>query len=224
MDRAVTSGDDGRPEGERDDAAILDAFRERQRVAIAEALIELVRNSGFSAVNVSDLARAVGMSRKTFYKYFASIEAALIYTQKMILTGMRTEREPRQESGLDRFMGQLRQVKDFAVDHPERMIFVSFFDFAVKNYIPASDREEYNIFTVHLIDDSIMALLQGQEDGSIDPELPAFETTIASTNAVLGLAQRCLNGPVIANDTRLLTQLIDTELNAWEAALAAKNS
>ncbi len=204
------------------DAEDLDAFRERQRVAIANALIELVGTSGFAAVNVSDLVRVVGLSRKTFYKYFSSIEAALIYTQKMVLTGMRAEPAPRHKSGLSRFIGQLRGIADLALEHPERMIFLSFFDFAVKECISAADRESYEAFTVSLVDEVLSAFTQGQRDGSIDPGLPTLETTLASTNAVFGLAQRCLNNLITVKDERLTERLIAAELHAWETVLAAK--
>jgi AcrR family transcriptional regulator len=215
---AVGSG----PGAGHNDAEGLDAFREQQRADIANALIELVSTSGFAAVNVSDLVRVVGMSRKTFYKYFPSIEAALTYTQKMVLTGMRPEPETRQGSGRSRFISQLRRITDFTLAHPEQMIFLSFFDFAVKEYIPAADREAYDAFTVHQVDDSLSAFAQGQRDGSIDSDLPALETTLASTNAVFGLAQRCVNSPMISKDARLIARLIDAELDAWEAFLTEK--
>jgi AcrR family transcriptional regulator len=204
------------------DAESLDAFREQQRVAIATALIELVGTSGFAAVNVSDLVRVVGISRKTFYKYFSSIEAALIYTQKLVLTGMRTEPAPRHKSGLSRFIGQLRSIANLALEHPEQMIFLSFFDFAVKAYISTADRESYEAFTVSLADEVLSAFTHGQQDGSIDPELPALETALASTNAVFGLAQRCLNSLLATKDQRLTQRLITAELDAWENVLTAK--
>ncbi|MFC8823996.1 TetR/AcrR family transcriptional regulator [Streptomyces sp. NPDC057137] len=204
------------------DVENLEAFRERQRVAVADALIELVCTSGFAAVNVSDLVRVAGMSRKTFYKYFPSIEAALVHTQKMILAGVRTEPALRHESGLSRFLGQLRGIADLALDHPERMIFLGFFDFAVKGNIQAADREAYEAFTVHLAEESVSAFTQGQQDGSIDPGLPALETTLASTNAVFGLAQRCLNSLVTRDDVALTARLIAAELDAWEAVLTAR--
>jgi AcrR family transcriptional regulator len=204
------------------DAENLDAFREQQRAAIADALIELVGARGFAAVNVSDVVRVVGISRKTFYKYFPSIEAALIHTQKLALTGMRTEPEPRHESGLSRFMGQLHGIADLALRHPERMIFLSFFDFAVKGHISTADRETYEAFTVGLADEVLSAFTQGQQDGSIDPGLPALETALASTNAVFGLAQRCLNNLMTTKDKPLIERLITAELHAWETVLAAK--
>ncbi|GAA3113012.1 TetR/AcrR family transcriptional regulator [Streptomyces echinatus] len=208
----------GRP-GERGDTAALEAFREQQRVDIANALIELVAGRGFAAANVSDLVRAVGMSRKTYYKYFASIEAALMYAQQMILKEMRAEPEPRPEPGLRRFMAQLRAITDFASKHPQWMIFISFVDFAVKDHIPAPDREAYDAFTVSLLEDSLSAFEQGQRDGSIDPALPALETTIACTNAVFGLAQRCANSPAISQEMPLFARLIDAELRVWEGVL-----
>jgi AcrR family transcriptional regulator len=204
------------------DVEKLDAFREQQRAAVAAALIDLVGTSGFAAVNVSDLVRVAGMSRKTFYKYFPSIEAALIYTQKMVLTGMRTEPAPRHRSGLCRFLGQLHGIAELALEHPERMIFLSFFDFAVKGSISAADREAYEAFTMRLVEESLSAFEQGRRDGSINAGLSATETVLASTNAVFGLAQRCLNNPVTAKDKRLTGRLITAELRAWEAVLAAK--
>jgi AcrR family transcriptional regulator len=204
------------------DVENFEAFREQQRAAVADALIELVGTSGFAAVNVSDLVRVVDMSRKTFYKYFPSIEAALVYTQKMVLTGMRTEPALRHKSGLSHFLGQLRGIADLALERPDRMIFLGFFDFAVKGSIPAADRETYEAFTVRLAEESLSAFAQGQREGSIDPGLPATETVLASTNAVFGLAQRCLNASTTAKNKGLTGRLIAAELHAWEAVLTAK--
>ncbi|GAA3113268.1 hypothetical protein GCM10017687_27770 [Streptomyces echinatus] len=70
------------------------------------------------------------------------------------------------------------------------MIFISFVDFAVQDHIPAHPTVRPTTRSrVSLLEDSLSAFEQGQRDGSIDPALPALETTIACTNAVFGLAQ-----------------------------------
>ncbi|MBJ7347019.1 MAG: TetR family transcriptional regulator [Thermoleophilaceae bacterium] len=48
---------------------------ESQRVRLLEAIIETVAESGYTATTLSDIVRAAGISRKTFYEHFESKQA-----------------------------------------------------------------------------------------------------------------------------------------------------
>ena len=47
------------------------------RAAIADAALELLRSRGSEAVTADRIAEAAGVSRRTFFNYFPSVEAAL---------------------------------------------------------------------------------------------------------------------------------------------------
>jgi AcrR family transcriptional regulator len=47
------------------------------RAAIADAALDLLRASGSEAVTAERIAEAAGISRRTFFNYFPSVEAAL---------------------------------------------------------------------------------------------------------------------------------------------------
>jgi AcrR family transcriptional regulator len=57
------------------------SLRERQRLevrdGIREATVRLVTEQGFDAVSVGDIARAAGISQRTFYRYFPAKEDAI---------------------------------------------------------------------------------------------------------------------------------------------------
>lgn len=55
------------------------------RDAIAAAALELLRARGFGEFTVEDIAEAAGVSRRTFFNYFPSAEAALATTTETFL-------------------------------------------------------------------------------------------------------------------------------------------
>ncbi len=57
------------------------------REAIATAALELLRSSGMNGFTADDVANAAGVSRRTFFNYFSSPEAAIAsFTQKYLDT------------------------------------------------------------------------------------------------------------------------------------------
>lgn len=64
------------------------AQRKRQLVAdeLTQAALELLVREGFDAVTVDEIAAAAGMSKRTFFRYFASKEDVVV----QFLTGMGT--------------------------------------------------------------------------------------------------------------------------------------
>lgn len=55
------------------------------REAIAAAALEFLRSSDITSFTVDDVAAAAGVSRRTFFNYFSSVEAAVTsYTQRYL--------------------------------------------------------------------------------------------------------------------------------------------
>lgn len=55
------------------------------RRAIAEAALNLLRDEGLGSFTVEDVAAAAGISRRTFFNYFSSAEAAIASTTETFL-------------------------------------------------------------------------------------------------------------------------------------------
>jgi AcrR family transcriptional regulator len=55
-------------------AAIIPAKRDRTRVALLEAAIEMIAERGLESISIDVLTRSAGMARGTFYNYFETRE------------------------------------------------------------------------------------------------------------------------------------------------------
>ncbi|MBS1878913.1 MAG: TetR/AcrR family transcriptional regulator [Actinobacteria bacterium] len=60
---------------------------ENQRQRLYGATVAVVANKGYAESSVSDLIKVAGVSRETFYKYFADKEACFLATLEVILAG-----------------------------------------------------------------------------------------------------------------------------------------
>ena len=58
------------------------------RMCIGEAIIDLMKNTDYESIKISDIAKRSGISRMTFYHYYDSKSAALTdYLDEIILRG-----------------------------------------------------------------------------------------------------------------------------------------
>ncbi|WNM36763.1 TetR family transcriptional regulator [Streptomyces sp. Li-HN-5-11] len=69
------------------------AQRKRQLVAdeLSEAALQLLALKGFDGVTIDEIAAAAGVSKRTFFRYFASKEDVVVQHLADMGTGMRTE-------------------------------------------------------------------------------------------------------------------------------------
>ncbi|MEV6552707.1 TetR family transcriptional regulator [Streptomyces sp. NPDC051597] len=68
------------------------AQRKRQLVSneLSEAALQLLALKGFDAVTIDEIAAAAGVSKRTFFRYFASKEDVVVQFLADLGTGMRT--------------------------------------------------------------------------------------------------------------------------------------
>ncbi len=90
-------------------------FTERQRVRLREALLDaaaaMIRENGWRATRMADVAAAAGVSRQTLYQYFGSreaLEAALVLREA------------------DRFLREVEQAVDNHADNPHEALAAAF--------------------------------------------------------------------------------------------------
>ncbi|MGC9495813.1 TetR family transcriptional regulator [Streptomyces sp. WG7] len=69
------------------------AQRKRQLVSdeLTEAALQLLATKGFDAVTIDEIATAAGVSKRTFFRYFASKEDVVVQFLTGMGTGIRTE-------------------------------------------------------------------------------------------------------------------------------------
>ncbi len=180
------------PEG---DVEMTLALGDRTRARILAAARELILAGGGHAVQMIEVARAAEVSRATLYRYFSdlrSIVLALVESdfQTGLLSGPPLAAIGAQASGGARFAGFMTQVlEQFRTDSD----FFALLVMADAAYGRADDSplgEFYNaLFESSFGEDSPMrALIDGQADGSVRPDLDPYLYPLATLAALVSLA------------------------------------
>ena len=82
MSISATSPD---PQATQDPLSRRELNKAATREAIASAALDFLRNQEMNSFTVDDVAAAAGVSRRTFFNYFSSVEAAVAsYTQRYL--------------------------------------------------------------------------------------------------------------------------------------------
>jgi AcrR family transcriptional regulator len=200
-----------------------DEFRNKQREDFADRIIEAVSDAAAGGLNVTDIVRRTGTSRKTFYKYFDSLAAAVIYTQRSVIRRISehaTTTVPAADSGRERLLSILRDQSTLATESPALFRFLSYFDYTFR-YAGMGRDEQY------AFDASMRALAteatdifrSGQSDGSIRADLDPDLTVGAMSGAMIGLVQRYLAITAATPNPEQLLKLADLEVSAWRSYL-----
>ncbi|WP_040831274.1 TetR/AcrR family transcriptional regulator [Nocardia jiangxiensis] len=200
-----------------------DVFRDRQRAEVAEATIALVAETD-APVTISEIADRAGMSRRTFYKHFPTLGAAMVHTHSVVVDRIRAHAERAQHrdlNGLGRLIAGCRSLFDAGKEHPEFIRFLSYFDFTFRRHglTPEQLAEFGELYAGELLL-PIELLHVGQRDGSIRTDLDARSTAIALGNATIGVLQRLQIMDEYTNGRDEAAQaLFDLELEAWRTYL-----
>ncbi|PAK25669.1 hypothetical protein CJD44_14930 [Streptomyces sp. alain-838] len=200
-------------------------MRERQRDDIASAIITAVCRGTSELVTVTEIVDTAGISRKTFYKYFASLGEAMAYTQQRVVREISRHAdrgEGRAENGRERFLRALENVSVVAAEHPDLIRFVSYFDYTFRERgLDARESHDYELVNRELRRQMAETLVTGQDDGSVRTGIDRDMVITAAGNALMGLVQRLTminragSGPAGASGPALVA----LELDVWRTYL-----
>jgi AcrR family transcriptional regulator len=101
-------------------ASTLSEHKQRARAAIVDAALRLVSEEGLSAVTMSEIARATGMTRKTLYSYFPDVESVLVAHLEAEVERLREELAAPADDPLARLARFLRQALATWSERPAR--------------------------------------------------------------------------------------------------------
>ena len=206
----------------------LEGFREQQRRQIAGAVLTCVGRDGFVGANVTEVVRAAGISRKTFYKYFSTIEEAILFTQTRLMEDVwKSQREAVRAPGsaLDRYISTLHVTNELAAEHPDWLRFISFFDIAYRDFaLTEESLVPYRSLMGSYAQTMFGLIEDGQRDGSIRSDLPVEVILAGGTNSMFGVAVRGLSIPELYTDPGLLDRLLDIEIAFWRDFLSVNSA
>ena len=199
-------------------------FRRSQREDFADSIIAAVSDPVADALSVTEIVKRTGTSRKTFYKYFDSLAAAVVYTQKSVLRRLSDhaqEAEAVAGSGRERLLTVLQDQSRVAMESPELFRFLSFFDFRFRyTGMDEAEQQAQDAAMRALHADAIDIFRAGQDDGSIRSELDPELTVGAMSSAVIGLVQREIAIMSSAPGSRALLEMTALEIAAWRSFLS----
>lgn len=103
-------------------ATLRQRHAERTRLQVLDAAVHLFMSQGFDETTVEEIAAAVGISPRTFYRYFPSKESVLYHGVEARVAEIRQliEARPADESPLEAVAAALCHVADTLADDPSR--------------------------------------------------------------------------------------------------------
>ncbi len=105
------------------DIGLRDRKKVRVRQALADAAMRLFEARGFDAVTVDEIATAADVSRRTFFRYFATKEAAVFARREDQLTQFRVHlMESKAEAPFDAIRDALLGLADDYHEQRERIL------------------------------------------------------------------------------------------------------
>jgi AcrR family transcriptional regulator len=197
-------------------------FRDQQRDDIAKAVITAVSSAHGDPLNVTEVVELAGISRKTFYKYFDTLSAALVYAQAQVqrqMTALAVDSVEDAQNGRERLLGMLSYFATVGRQNPELIRFVNYFDYTFRREglgptrAPGEGEQAYGAAEI------AQAFRDGQSDGSVRPELDPATNVFAIGNSIIGLVQR---SQVVGrpDDPHLTQASIDLLVGVWRQHLA----
>ena len=197
-------------------------YRDAQKEGIAAALIELV-NEQDAPITIAQISDRAGVSRPTFYKYFPTLGAAMLFAHHQVTEEI-TKHGQEQTSaehadGLTQLLEGMRIVGTFAEARPDLVRFTSYFDYTFRRHGLTETEHRALLEKEGELATITYAFFQiGQQDGSIRADLRADEIVEVIGASMLGLAQRALVAE--SRNGINLRQHYDVALDAWSRYLS----
>lgn len=184
----------------------LDELRTRRRNEIIKAARKLFLKKGLPKVTIRDIAREVGVSTVTLYKYYKSIDEIasevkrqLLFEMKPFFKGVSTE-----IPAYEHILTWLQQWNTYLIEKDDHLRFQASFDL----YYPKQIEQVYYLDLIRISGESILKMFEkGQNEGSIRTDYTANELTAWTFNNLLGVVHRvAARGPLLEEDFSLSTE------------------
>lgn len=160
---------------------------EESTTRLLQAAAELIADGGYDAASAAEISRRAGYSRSMVHVRFGSKEGLVDAVVASAFEGPLTAEIPEGATGLERVLARLDTVAALASKTPEllRTIFAIEFQAAA-----GGSRMGTRVarFVTHLRAETLDAVLAGQRDGSIRPDLVAEPTAHAIVAEGIGAA------------------------------------
>ncbi|OKJ05692.1 TetR family transcriptional regulator [Kitasatospora sp. CB01950] len=113
-----------RPESTRPESTLAERKRRLVSGELTETALQLFVQQGFDAVTVDEIAAAAGMSKRTFFRYFASKEDVVVQFLADLGAGMRAElaARPPEESTATALQHAVRSCVDACAGHADKAL------------------------------------------------------------------------------------------------------
>ena len=201
---------------------------DQQRDAVVRAAVDLVAE-GAIPLKVADLADRAGITRPTFYKYFPTLGAAVLHTARTLIAELENyvkPRLPRDTNAREVLLARFQLSFRYARLHPEMTRFFSYYNFSFREQGLSGDEDAERASISHTAGDPFFELFTaGQEDGSIDPDLPTDVTYLALVTSMTGTGQRLLiEDAWTTGSDRRAKGVHEAMVAMWRQALTPKDN
>ena len=178
---------------------------------------------------MGDLADRAGITRPTFYKYFPTLGAAVLYTARTLIAQLEEYLEPRLPKGAnarEQLLARFDLSFEYARSHPEITRFFSYYDFSFREQGLSGDEDAERASISHVAGDPFFELFKaGQQEGSIDPALPPDITYLALVTSMTGTGQRLLiEDTWTTGSDRRAKGVHKSLITMWRQALSPKET
>lgn len=187
----------------------LDELRTRRRKELLEASRELFLKKGLPKVTIRDIAREVGVTTVTLYKYYKSIDEIASEVHRQLLLEMRRffKEISTEVSAYEQVLTWLQQWNTYLKEKDDHLRFQASFDLYYRT-------QKLDIAQINYLDlikmsgESIPKVFeQGQNEGSIRTDYTANDLTAWTFNNLLGMVHRlAARGPLLEKDSLLSSE------------------
>ena len=209
--------------------------RERQtesrREEIIDAAVKEFVSAGIENTRITDIAIRAEVGPATVYRYFETKPKLVVECAIRFWNYEMMNLEPQIESarhygktGFDLVKELLDVVGALYEKSPDWLRLLEQFDnYIVRENVPREQLADYEHNVLSSQSVIIEAIKQGQEDGSIRPDVDGGSFCVTAVNAVIALSQKLLlRGNVVENDSELdaktqIAMLVEMELRYLNA-------